>query len=220
MKNPIHPTLKTEIIPLLLIVVSLIASVYFYLNFPERVPDHWNIKGEVDGYCSKGSGAFFLPIIYIGFYPLMLFIPMIDPKKERYEQFRKPYHMIKNSVIVFMTIIYFYTGLAGLGYHLFSINIILSLGLGILFIVIGNYMGKVKSNWFCGIRTPWTLSNEEVWNKTHRLGGKVFVIMGLIMLSGMFLPVEIFFIIVIISAIFGSLIPVVYSYWLYRRITK
>ena len=156
MKNPIQPSLKTEIIPLTLIVLSFIASIYFYLHFPEKVPTHWNIRGEVDGYASKGFGAFFFPIMNVGIYLLLLFLPNIDPKKDRYVDFSKAYHMIKNFMIGFMTLIYFYTGFSGLGYKLFSITIIISIGLGLLFLVIGNYMGKVKSNWFIGIRTPWT----------------------------------------------------------------
>ena len=92
--------------------------------------------------------------------------------------------------------------------------------LGILFIIIGNYMWKVKSKWFVGVRTPWTLSNEEVWNKTNRLGGKIFVGLGLFFIIGVFLPTKIFWGIFIVGVPIVALVPIIYSYVLYRKLTK
>jgi uncharacterized membrane protein len=215
MSNPIKPSLKTEIIPLLLIIISIIASFYFYANFPERVPMHWNFSGQVDGWGSKTTGAFVLPIVILAMYVMFLLIPYLDPKKDRYEQFVKVYHLFKDYIIAFMVLVYFVTGLAGLGYNM-PVGLIIPIGVGILFILIGNYMAKIKMNWFMGIRTPWTLSSEEVWNKTHRMGGKIFILGGiLIMLSGIAplslrLPI---FILTMILLLFGT---IGYSYWVYR----
>jgi len=217
--NPIKPTLKTEIIPIILILLGGAASFYFYANFPDKVPTHWNYKGEVDAYSGKAFGAFFFPALNLGIYLLFLGIPYLDPRKSRYQEFAKVYHIFKAIFVLFMTLLYFYTGLAGLGYPV-SIGVVIPAAVGILFIVIGNYTAKIKSNWFMGIRTPWTLSNEEVWNKTHRLGGKIFILLGLIMIFGTFLPGEIFWKVFIISVIGGSLIPIIYSYLLYRKVEK
>ncbi len=217
MSNPIKPTFKSEVFPIALILISFVASLYFYIHFPDRVPTHWNYKGEVDGRSSKGFGAFFFPILNSAIYLLILLLPNIDPRRDRYEQFAKPYHIVKAALLAFMTLIYFYTGFAGLGYKMLSMNTLISVSLGILFIIIGNYLGKVKSNWFMGIRNPWTLSNEEVWNKTNRLGGKLFVLCGFISILCSLLPTIVFWIILGVSVITISLIPVIYSYWLYKN---
>ncbi|MCX6745161.1 MAG: SdpI family protein [Candidatus Parcubacteria bacterium] len=215
MSNPIKPTIKTEIIPLLLIIISVVASFYFYANFPEQVPMHWNIAGQVDGWGSKTTGAIILPLVIIAMYVMFLLIPYLDPKKDRYEQFVKVYHIFKNYLIGFMVLVYLVTGLAGLGYDV-PVGLIIPIGVGILFILIGNYMAKIKMNWFMGIRTPWTLSSEEVWNKTHRMGGKIFMLGGfLIILTGIAplswrLPI---FILTMVLLIFGT---IGYSYWVYR----
>jgi len=92
--------------------------------------------------------------------------------------------------------------------------------IGVLFIILGNYMGKIKPNWFMGIRTPWTLSNEEVWNKTHRLGGKMFILLGLVMICGTFLPSETFWKAFTVSIVIILLIPMIYSYLLYRKLKE
>ena len=220
MKNPTHPTFKSEVFPIAIILISFIASVYFYAHFPDRVPTHWNFKGQVNGWSSKGFGAFFFPIVNAAMYLLLLLLPIIAPRRERYEQFAKPYHIVKSAIVAFMTLIYFYTGFAGLGYKMPPMNTLISVSMGILFIIIGNYLGKVKSNWFMGIRTPWTLSNEEVWNKTHRLGGKLFVVGGFISIVGSLMPTNVLWIIFIIDILIITLVPTIYSYWLYGKLTK
>ena len=219
MPNPIKPTLKTEILPILLLVMAAAASFYFYANFPERVPIHWNMAGEVDSYGSRATGAFLFPGILVGMYLLFLIIPYIDPKKARYIQFRKVYHIFKAFMIFFLAAIYFIASLNALGYNI-PVGLWVPMMVGLLFIVIGNYMGKIKSNWFMGIRTPWTLSSEEVWNKTHRFGGKVFIFGGILMILMYFLPLNCrlpLFIIIITIILLGT---VGYSYMLYRREEK
>ena len=150
---------------------------------------------------------------------LFLGLPHLDPNKKRYEQFSKVYHLFKGVLVGFMTFIYFLASAAALGYPV-SISYIMPLSIGLLFVVLGNYMSKIKPNWFMGIRTPWTLSNEEVWNKTHRIGGKIFIAIGLIMIIGSFLPIEGYWNLFPWMIILFVLIPLVYSYLLYRKIEK
>lgn len=219
MPNPTKPSLKTEIFPVIILVITLIASFYFYANFPDRVPTHWNIAGEVDGWSSRWLGAFLIPTIITGMYFLFLGLPYLDPKKDRYAEFAKVYHIFKTAIILLMALIYFITGLNALGYKV-SVEFWIPLLIGILFIIMGSYMPKIKPNWFMGIRTPWTLSSEEVWNKTHRLGGKIFIIGGLLMTAMYFLPISwrlplfIFIIVLILVGTMG------YSYVLYRSEQK
>lgn len=219
MSNPIKPSIKTEAISILFLILIAIASVYFYYNFPELVPVHWNIAGEVDRWGSGTAHALGAPLVILGMYLLFLFVPFLDPKKERYSQFRKVYHVFKTLIIGFMALIYFITGFNALGYDL-PVAILAPGLVGVLFIVLGNYMGKIKSNWFVGIRTPWTLSSEEVWNKTHRFGGRMFVLAGLIMIIIPFFPVGFkgwLFIISIGIILVGTIL---YSYILYLKETK
>lgn len=219
MKNPIKPNLKTEILPIIFILISIISSFYFYANFPARVVTHWNFAGEPDGWSNRGFAAFFFPGMMIIIYLLLLFLPMTDPKKDRYNEFKRVYHIFKGYFLFFFALIYFVASLNNIGFK-YDVGIFVSLGVGLLFIVIGNYLGKVKRNWFLGIRTPWTLSNEEVWNKTHRFGGKLFMAIGLIMMIIGISPIDwrmILFIPSIIILVFGIL---AYSYIIYLREQK
>ena len=210
MKNPIKTNFKTEILPILLIIFSLISSYFLLQKMPEKIPIHWNIQGKVDNWGNGLSNIITINSILIGTYLLFLILPYIDPRKKRYEQFSKIYRIFKNIIILFFTLIFFLTNLNATG-HIINMNIYIPLMIGLLFIVIGNYMAKIKMNWFMGIRTPWTLSSEEVWNKTHRLGGKLFILSGLLITSEGFLPnnykLPIFILaiaIILIGTIFGS----------------
>ncbi len=189
MSNPIKPTIKTEVLSIIFVLIPAAFSFYFFKHFPESVPIHWNIAGQPDNWSSPAFAAFFFPVLILGIYLLFLFIPLIDPKRERYEQFKNVYHIFKTVIIVFMSLIYFATSLNAIGYNI-PISSVVPTMVGILFVIIGNYMSKIKSNWFVGIRTPWTLSSEEAWNKTHRLGGKIFILGGLLMASEAFVPLS------------------------------
>ncbi|MBI4779454.1 SdpI family protein [Candidatus Falkowbacteria bacterium] len=219
MANPIKPTIKTEFIPLLLIILALASGVFFYNNLPERIATHWNFAGEIDGWGSGKTQAIIFPLLIIGIYLLFLLIPYLDPKKERYEQFNKVYHIFKGIILALMAVIYFIVGLNGLGYNL-PVGAIIPGLIGLLFIILGNYLGKIKMNWFMGIRTPWTLSSEEVWNKTHRFGGKMFILAGFLMIAEIFLPLSWklpVFIIMMAVLLLGT---VGYSYFVYLQEKK
>ncbi|MFA5080836.1 MAG: SdpI family protein [Candidatus Paceibacterota bacterium] len=218
MSNPIKPTFKTETLPILFVALVVISSFYFYSHFPNIVPTHWGISGEVDGWGSRNT-AFIIPAIIIGMYLMFLLLPFIDPKKEKYEQFTKPYHVFKNILILFMAVMYFVASFAALGYDL-PVGTIIPVMVGLLFVIMGNYMSKIKRNWFIGIKTPWTLSSEEVWNKTHRFGGKMFIFGGILMAIEPFLPVVSrlpVFIFTIIILSFGTM---GYSYLVYLKEKK
>lgn len=219
MLNPIKPTIKTEILPILIIILASLASIYFYPLFPEQVPIHWNFQGEPDNWGSAKFAAFFFPVIIMGMYLLFLFIPYIDPKKERYDQFKNVYHIFKVLLILFMAAIYFISSFNAIGYNI-SINTWVPSMVGLLFIVLGNYMSKIKFNWFIGIRTPWTLSNEEVWNKTHRFGGKVFIFAGLLFILGQFSPDNFRAPLFIVSVAIVLLGTIGYSYLAYLKEEK
>ncbi len=217
--NPTKPSLKTEAVSILFVVSAIVLSFYFFRVFPEKVPTHWNFAGEVDQYSSRAFGAFLLPAMLVGIYALFYFLPYLDPKKERYAQFSKVYHFFKTFIIFFMFVIYLLTGLAALGYKI-SIGTWVPALVGVLFVFMGNYFGKIKPNWFMGIRTPWTLSSEDVWNKTHRLGGKLFILAGIIMVIIPFLPASWASGLLIGVVAIAALVPMIYSYLLYSKEQK
>jgi uncharacterized membrane protein len=219
MSSPLKPTLKTELLPILAVIVCVVASFYFFPRFPDRIAIHWNFHGQPDNWGDKSFGAFFFPFLIAAIYIMFLVLPYFDPKKERYQEFAKTYHLFKSLIVLFMALIYLATGLFNIGYPI-NIGVTTSLGVGALFIIIGNYLGKIKYNWFVGIRTPWTMSSENVWNKTHRVGGWLFVTLGIIMMiiphlpESLAIPIFILGIVAVVAGSFG------YSYWLFRQERK
>lgn len=219
MPNPIKPTLKSEIIPLIMIAVSAALSFYFYAHWPMRIASHWNFRGEVDGYASSLFMALFFPLLLIGLYLLFLVLPYIDPRREHYVEFAKTYHVFKGVLLAALLAVYLVTGIYNLGYD-FNVGIAVAAIIGVLMIVIGSFLSKIKFNYFMGIRTPWTLASETVWDKTHRVGGWLFVLLGCCIIVAPFLP-EILALIVFITgaaiAVIGSFL---YSYLVFRQEKK
>lgn len=207
---------KNEILPLLAIMATIVFSFYFYAQAPQQVPTHWNFRGEVDDYSSKAFAAYFFPALILGLYLLFWFLPKIDPRREKYESFAGVYGLFRTVMVLFMAGLYFLTGLAALGYAI-NIGKIVPAGVGLLLVLIGNYLGKIKSNWFVGIKTPWTLSSETVWQKTHRLGGWLFVLFGLLLFVSAFFPGFWNPWIFVAAIAILVIVPTIYSYWLFRK---
>jgi len=216
--SPIKYSFKSEIIPVLLIVAAWVFGFYFYAHFPAQVVTHWNYNGQPNGYSSKAVGAFLLPAILTFIYGLFLGLPYLDPKKERYESFAKIYTLFRGLIMGVLLVIFLTASASNLGYPIQTGSII-PIIIGLLFIVLGNYMGKIKPNWFVGIRTPWTLSSENVWNKTHRLGGFMFVLFGAGLVATPLFPASAKLLILIVGVVLASVIPMAYSYILYRKET-
>jgi uncharacterized membrane protein len=127
------------------------------------------------------------------------------------------YRILLYAILTFFTAIHIAVIFSGLGYRV-NMDWIANIGLGLLFIILGNYMPKVKTNYFIGIRTPWTLANETVWARTHRFGGKVFFIGGIIMIASAFAPSSIRTVLLIASIVCIAIVPMVYSYAVYRKV--
>jgi uncharacterized membrane protein len=214
MPSPIKPNFKTEWFCIFLVVISFLAGAYFYRHFPLLVPSHWNLAGQVDGYASPFMAAFLLPLMILGLYLLFLALPILDPKREQYVTFAPTYHKFKDLIIAFLFVLFIMTGLNGLGRPV-NIGFWAPVLIGILFILIGSLLGKVKSNWFLGIRTPWTLSSETVWNKTHKLSGQVMMAAGLIMILSALVPAAGKIILFVAAILLIILVPTIYSYLLY-----
>ena len=209
-------SLKKELPSFLLLALAWIAGWYFYNHFPDKVVSHWNFYGEPDAWGKGTTNALAIPSLITGIYLLFLALPLFDPKKERYEEFKKTYGIFKTAIILVLFLVFLASGLFNLGYNI-PIQYVVPTIIGLLMVVLGNYMGKIKPNWFMGIRTPWTMSSENVWNKTHRMGGYAFILFGLLIFITPLLP-KIYglvaFSLGILIAVFGT---IGYSYWVYRK---
>jgi uncharacterized membrane protein len=209
---------QNQTINLFLIILFFIEAIWAYSRLPERVATHWNAQGQVDGYMGRFGGTFFVPLLVLGIYLLFLIIPRIDPKRKNIAQFIDIFNRFITALLLFMLYIYSLTIVFNLGYTFDFTKVILP-AFGALFYFIGWMLPKAKPNWFIGIRTPWTLSNDEVWVKTHMLGGKLFKISGVLVFLGLLLS-KYAYLFVLVPIIVSSIYTVVYSYLEYKRIEK
>ena len=209
---------KSEIVIFGIILLSFILSAYFYPQMPEQIASHWNAQGQVDDYMSKFWGLFFMPFILVGLALLFLAIPRIDPLKANIEAFRKYYDGFVILFFVFMLSLHIQVILWNIGVQI-SPNVTMPIALGLLFFYIGLLCENAKRNWFVGIRTPWTLSSDRVWDKTHQIGGKLFKIAGVIAFLGVFFQSYAMFFI-LVPVIVVTVYTVVYSYVEYQKETK
>ncbi|BDG43284.1 SdpI family protein [Saccharococcus caldoxylosilyticus] len=201
----------------LLIIISAGFSLWAYPQLPEKVPIHWNFSGEVDGYSSKLFAVFATPVLMMLIYGILMGVPKIDPRKDNFQKFEGVYRIFVNVTLTFFGAGHLSIIFSGLGYHV-NIDWIANIGLGLLFIILGNYMPKIKANYFIGIRTPWTMANETVWARTHRFGGKVFFIGGIIIIVSAFAPSSIRAVLLIASIVCIAIVPMVYSYAVYKKV--
>lgn len=209
---------KSEMIVLGIILVSFLVGICFYPRMPGAMASHWNIRGEVDGYMSNFWGLFLMPSISVGLLLLFVLIPKIDPLKANIEKFRKYYDGLVVLTIVFLFYLYLLTIFWNMGLR-FNMIQLLAPALGILFYYCGVLIEKAKRNWFIGIRTPWTLSSEKVWEKTHKIGGRLFKVAGVVALFGvLFHDYAMFF--VVVPVILIAAYTVVYSYFEYQKETR
>jgi len=206
---------KSLLAMLIILAVSFIIGLYLYPKMPYDMASHWNAAGEVDGYISKFWGLFLIPIISVAMFLLFLALPLLDPLKNNVNKFRSYYDGFMIMMTGFMFYLYVMTLLWNVGYK-FNMLVWLTPSFAILFYYSGVLIQHAKRNWFIGIKTPWTLSSDYVWDKTHKLGAKLFKLTGAICLLGMILPkYAIWFVLVPVLA--TAIATMVYSYVVYKR---
>lgn len=195
--------------------IGIMAAVWLWPRLPALVPTHWNLHGQINDYKPRLWAALF-PIIgvaVIGF--LTWLLPVISPNRFRIGPFATVYVGLMLVIQGFILVLGIVTLLVGAGYPL-PVPKITMLVVGALFTVLGNYMGKLQRNFFIGIRTPWTIASEATWERTHRLGGKLFVLGGLMVLVGTLfgLPLPFSLTVLVVAGVY----PALYSYVIYRRV--
>ena len=204
-----------RILPPIIILITMGIGLYFYPQMPEQMASHWNINGQADGYMSRFWGTFLLPIINLVMYLLFLVIPYMDPKRQNIEKFRKYFNTFIVLMLVFILYLYVMTIIWNFGTS-FNFNQWITPPFAALFYYTGILLEHAEMNWTIGIRTPWTLENPKIWDKTHKLGGILFKASALICLFGIILP-GITMWLVIIPVIGTAFFTMGYSYWLFLK---
>lgn len=203
--------------PAALVAISLVISIIAFGHLPDPMPIHWDIQGRVNGYGSRWVGAFLNPLIMLAVAAMIPVLPKIDPRGRNYEKFGKSYLTMMNAVITIMFLIHVFALGSALGMNL-PIRRLVPAALGLLLIVIGNVLPRVRPNWMMGIRTPWTLSSDRVWERTHRLGGYLMMGLGvLLVLATPFTPASATFILILGGILIVALGSVIYSYVAWRQ---
>ena len=204
-------------LPVLFLVIAFSATAAVWSDIPDRVPTHWNLRGEPDDYGSRTTGALMLPLLGLGTYLLLLVLPRIDPRRANYDRFADTYDWLVALVVGGMVMMH----LAMLGAYVglpISIARAFPAIIGVMLIGMGNILPRARSNWWVGIRTPWTLSDERVWARTHRVGGYAMMAAGVVMLLAALLPSAFPMWLAIALAVTAALAPAVYSYFLWREL--
>lgn len=207
----IKKNLPKLIITSLIILIPIVIGLILWDKLPDQVPMHWNAQGEVDSYGTKFQAVFLMPLVLVAFHWICILGTSLDPKKQNINDKMVTLVLWIIPIISLLCNSMMYATVLG---HKVNVEIIMPLFMGALFVVIGNYMPKCKQSYTVGIKLPWTLDNEENWNKTHRLAGFLWVISGVIIMATAFLGAFWLFFIVLIPMV---VIPFVYSYLLYKK---
>lgn len=175
-----------KLIPGLVVVAAAVAfSLWAYPHLPAQVATHFNLHGAPNGWSSRLAAAVLMPAIGLGLAAVFLILPRIDPRGANYAKFGPTYWTIANAVLILVSGIHVATLGSALGWAI-DLMRLATLGVGGILVLLGNLMTRIRPNWFVGIRTPWTLSSDTVWRKTHRFGGVAFVIAGLCVVAAAF----------------------------------
>lgn len=202
------------IISSVIIILPILAGLIMWDKLPDTIATHWNAEGTADGWSKKSFAVFFLPLFMLAIHWICMLVTAADPKNKN--QNRKVFGMIfwicPLLSIFTSSMVY---GIA-LGMEM-NVELLTPALIGLMFIILENYLPKCKQNHTIGIKIPWTLNDEENWNKTHRLCGKLWVIGGLLLMASIFFAESVMVTIMLIVIIVLAIIPIVYSYALYRK---
>ena len=203
--------------------LPFIAAALLWNKLPARMPIHWGLTNRPDGFASKPLATLLLPCINLALAALMLMSTRLDPRFSTYDDdtqasLRRTFAAMRLAITLFFSAVALVM-IASPFYPAIRVPALIIPATGLLLMILGNLMTKLRPNWFCGIRTPWTLQSKEIWTKTHRVGGRLMMAGGAcIFLFGILLPVVWLVFCVVLPAIaIMSIVPMVYSYLLFAR---
>lgn len=201
----------------IIILLPILMGIVFWNELPQKMTTHWGVDGNADGWSSRPFAVFALPVFMLILHWVCIFFTANDPKNKG--QNNKVFGLVLwicPAASLFASGMMYATSF---GKDL-PADLIGLLLIGLMFVVIGNYLPKCKQNYSIGIKVKWALENEENWNATHRVGGKVWVVGGLLMMACVFLPKNIIPWVLVISLTVLAVVPIVYSYQYYRKQLK
>jgi uncharacterized membrane protein len=201
-----------------LVAISFVLAAFFYPQMPQMMASHWGADGQVNGYMSKFWGLFSMPLILAAVAGLLLWLPKVDPLKKNIEQFKIYYGRLVILTAAFLLYVQILTIAWNLGAR-FDLGKFMIPALVVLFYYAGVMLGKTKRNWFVGIRTPWTIFSDAVWEKTNKRGGKIFKVFAIAGLVGLFFGSG-FLLWWVIGLIAASIYLFFYSYLEFKKISK
>jgi uncharacterized membrane protein len=220
MENPEYKvtwkTVRGDWPVLVAFVLNIALSAWALPRLPEQVPVHWNIRGEADRYGSAVSHAVEIPLMVALVYVATLMAPMIDPRRRNYALFPGAMRLIRLLTPLLLLSIHAVTTLSALGF-VTRVGLWVTVGVGLLLVLMGNVMGKVRHNYFVGIKTPWALASEENWQRTHRMAAPLWVAAGLAIIVGAFLPGTWGGVVLLAAVGVAVVVPFGYSYWMFAR---
>jgi uncharacterized membrane protein len=206
----------TQWISLGLCLLAGIFSLSVYGQLPAQVATHFNLAGEPDDWSDRFTAALLMPAVMAGLWLALWGLPRISPQGWRVEPFAHIWNRLQVAILGFMLLMH--VALLGHAMEWWGADMgrLVLIGVGLLFVTLGNYLGKTTRNFFLGIRTPWTLASDEVWRRTHRLGGWMMVGAGIALIVMGFAGASEAALLVVLAA--AVLVPVVYSFFSYRAI--
>lgn len=206
--------------PPIVLALAIAVSAIAYPSLPERVAMHWDLDGSADRFGSRFEAAILVPLIGIGLWVVMRVLPRIDPRRDNYAKFQGSYDLVLNTAITFLVVLHVAVIAVALGARIPLARVMIA-SAGAMLVVLGNVLPRARPNWWFGIRTPWTLSNDRVWMRTHRVAGYLLVAAGLAcVVAALFVSertTPLVFLSTLIAAAVGS---IGYSYFAWRQETS
>lgn len=205
-------------ITIVMVALQLVLALYALTQLPAgaQIAIHWGVNGEPNGYADAWFGLLILPVMTALLGPFLAVIPRFDPRAENLARSGSAYRWIVGSSLILLGAVQVFIVLAALGNEI-DVTPFVGIAVGILFVIIGNFLGKTRSSWFLGIRTPWTLSSDRSWTLTHRLGGYLFIATGLVSaLVAFVFPPAVFFWVLMVGVVGSVVLLSVYSYLVWR----
>lgn len=198
--------------------ITTIVLVCIVFLLPDRVPIHWNGNWEVNGYGSRYVTLFIALLPVLSYYGMLLTM-RIDPKRKSFKNREKTYILVRKFIVFILVLLAVFLFYMILNPHANGMVVLMCL-LGIMFVVMGNYMPKLPQNYFVGVKTPWALADETVWKKTNILGGYIFVILGVICFVCGITAFKYSYIVLMVGSIIDVVVVFVYSYYIFKKIDK
>jgi uncharacterized membrane protein len=205
--------------PVILTALMIVVAVFAYSRLPDRVPTHWNQKGEITSYGSKWMVVITMPSLLLVLWAMLRVLPRIDPWRENYVKFQATYDLVVNCVLTIIALAEVAVLAAALGAPI-AVDRVIRAGAGALFVIIGNVLPRARPNFWLGICTPWTLTNARVWERTNRAGGYLLVAAGVIAIISALIPINVSARTLGIAGAAAAILTVIYSYFVWRQETS